>query len=135
MDFKEWLVKNWDELRSKTKNLSGDDHKDILNNLWWVDYSHEMPCDSWDRLFALYIIDEHSEIIGKPWKEVESLDFMQSFKNEKSDFSEGAMAYNNYEREWISNEEAYNEMMAVIKKGRERVLEDSADDYGWFGAA
>lgn len=132
MTFKEWLQKNWDSLRKGTKHFSGDDCKtlDLENNAWWISYSHERPLDSWDRLFALYLIDVHPECIGKAWDEVKDLEDVKEFD---SGF-EGNKAYDNYEREWLSAEEAWKAMTNVAKQGKEAVLADSYEDGGWFGA-
>ena len=133
MTFKEWLLEHWDELRKDTKHFSDDEHKvlDLEENSWWINYSHEKPLDSWDRLFALYLIDVHPECIGKTWNEVKDLEDIKEF----GDGYEGNRAYDNYEREWLSAEHAWEEMINVAKQGRERVLVDSYEDGGWFGAS
>lgn len=133
MTFKEWLIENWDELRKNTKIFSKDEYRtlDLENNSWWINYSHEKPLDSWDRLFALYLIDIHPECIDKTWDEVKDLEDIKEFN---CGF-EGNNAYNNYEREWLSAEDAWRTMVTVTKKGREAVLIDSYDDGGWFGAS
>ena len=81
MTFKEWLLANWDNLRKDTKHYSGDDCKvlDLEENSWWINYSHEKPLDSWDRLFALYLIDVHPECIDKTWDEVKDLEDIKDF--------------------------------------------------------
>lgn len=134
MNFKNWLIKNWDELRKNTKHFSDDEHKvlDLENDSWWINYSHEKPLDSWDRLFALYLIDIHPECIDKSWEEVKDLEDIKDFAN---DGYAGNCAYNNYEREWLSNARAWEAMTDVAKQGREAVLIDSYEDGGWFGAS
>ena len=133
MTFKEWLLEHWDELRKDTKHFSDDEHKvlDLEENSWWINYSHEKPLDSWDRLFALYLIDVHPEVINKTWDEVKDLEDIEEFDGG----FEGHRAYDNYEREWLSAEDAWREMTNVAKKGRAVVLVDSYEDDGWFGAA
>lgn len=134
MNFKEWLLTNWDELRKDTKHFSDDEHKvlDLENNSWWIHYTHEKPLDSWDRLFALYLIDVHPECIDKTWDEVKDLEDIKDFGD---DGYEDNKAYNNYEREGLSSEKAWKEMTNVAKQGREKVLVDSYEDDGWFGAS
>ena len=133
MNFKEWLLANWDNLRKDTKDFSGDEMKvlDLENNSWWISYSHERPFDSWDRLFALYLIDIHPECIDKTWDEVKDIEDIKDFSN---DGYEGKKAYDNYEREWLSDKSAWRMMVDVAKQGREKVLVDSYEDDGWFGA-
>lgn len=134
MNFKEWLLANWDELRKNTKTFSKDEYKvlDLENKSWWINYSHEKPLDSWDRLFALYLIDVHPECIDKTWDEVKDLEDIKDFDN---DGYEGIKAYNNYERECLSSEDAWKEMINVAKQGRDAVLVDAYEDGGWFGAS
>ncbi len=134
MNFKEWLLANWDNLRKDTKRFSDDEHKvlDLEDNSWWINYSHEKPIDSWDRLFALYLIDVHSECLDKTWNEVKDLEDIKDFS---IDGYAGNKAYNNYEREWLSDEVAWREMANVAKQGREKVLIDFYYDGGWFGAS
>lgn len=134
MNFIEWLKANWDKLRKNTKYFSGEKYKDLdlVNNYWWIDYSNEKPLDSWDRLFALYLIDVHPECLDKTWDEVKDLEDIKDFS---IDSYEGSKAYDNYEREWISNEDAWRKMIEVAKQGRDAVLIDSYEDGGWFGAA
>lgn len=134
MTFKEWLLEHWDELREKTLHFSDDEHKvlDLENNSWWINYTHEKPLDSWDRLFALYLIDVHPECVDKDWDEVKDLEDIKDFSN--SGFA-GNKAYDNYEREWLCDKDAWREMTNVAKKGRDVVLVDSYEDDGWFGAS
>lgn len=134
MKFRDWLIKNWDELRKDTKYFSDDKHKvlDLENNSWWINYSHEKPLDSWDRLFALYLIDTHPDYLNKSWDEVKELEDIKDFSNRGY---VGILAYDNYEREWLSDSEAWDNMVIVAKKGKEAVLTDSYDNDGWFGAS
>ena len=134
MKFKEWLLANWNELRKDTKCFSGEDYKfiNLENNSWWINYSHERPLDSWDRLFALYLIDIHPECIDKTWNEVKDIEDINDFD---IDSYEGRKAYDNYEREWLSSEDAWKAMVNVAKQGRDAVLVDSYEDGGWFGAS
>ena len=134
MTIKEWLLANWNELRKDTKHFSDDEHKelDLENNSWWINYTHEKPLDSWDRLFALYLIDTHPECINKTWDEVKDIEDIKDFSN--SGYA-GNNAYNNYEREWLSDKDAWAAMTNVAKQGRDAVLVDSYEDGGWFGAS
>lgn len=133
MTFKEWLLANWDNLRKDTEHFSDDEHKvlDLENNSWWINYSHEKPLDSWDRLFALYLIDVHPECLDKAWDEVKDLEDVKEFDSGY----EGNRAFDNYEREWLGVQDAWREMANVARQGRERVLADSCEDGGWFGAS
>ena len=133
MTFKEWLLANWDNLRKDTKHFSGDENKvlDLENNYWWINYTHEKPLDSWDRLFALYLIDVHPDCVNKTWDEVKDIEDIKEF----DDGYEGNRAFDNYEREWLSAQDAWREMTNVAKQGREKVLVDSYDNDGWFGAS
>lgn len=137
MTFKEWLLANWDNLRKGTKRYSDDDHKvlDLENDSWWIHYSHEKPLDSWDRLFVLYLIDVHPECVGKTWDEAKGTKDIEDFGNCDCRGYEGKKAYDNYERECLSDEDAWEAMVAVAKKGRDAVLADSYEDGGWFGAS
>ena len=134
MKFKDWLLANWDDLRKNTESLSGDDCKtlDLENSLRWIHNSHERPLDSWDRLFALYLIDVHPECVDKTWGEVKDIEDVKDFGFEGF---EGYRAYSNYEREWLDDEDAWREMANVAKRGREAVLADSYETGGWFGVA
>lgn len=134
MTFREWLLEHWDELRKDTKHFSGDDCKvlDLENNSWWINYSHEKPLDSWDRLFALYLIDVHPDCVNKTWNEVKDIEDIKDFN---IDGYEGNRAYDNYEREGLGDTDAWEAMTNVAKKGKDVVLVDSYEDDGWFGAS
>ena len=134
MTFRDWLLEHWDELRKDTKHFSGDDCKalDLENNSWWINYSHEKPLDSWDRLFALYLIDVHPDCVNKTWNEVKDIEDIKDFS---IDGYEGNRAYDNYEREGLGDTDAWEAMTNVAKKGKDVVLVDSYEDDGWFGAS
>lgn len=134
MKFKEWLLANWNELRKDTKHFSDDEHKvlDLENNSWWINYSHEKPLDSWDRLFALYLLDVYPECINKTWDEVKDIEDIKDFS---IDGYAGNKAYDNYERECLGDRNAWEAMTYVAKQGRDAVLVDSYEDDGWFGAS
>lgn len=134
MTFKEWLLEHWNELRKDTKHFSDDEHKvlDLENNAWWISYQHEKPLDSWDRLFALYLLDVHPECVNKTWDEVKDIEDIKDFS---IDGYAGNRAYDNYERECLSDKAAWAAMTHVAKQGREKVLVDSYEDDGWFGAS
>ena len=134
MTFREWLLEYWDELRKDTKHFSGDDCKvlDLENSSWWINYSHEKPLDSWDRLFALYLIDVHPDCVNKTWEEVKDIEDIKDFS---IDGYEGNRAYDNYEREGLGDTDAWEAMTNVAKKGKDVVLVDSYEDDGWFGAS
>lgn len=60
---------------------------------------------------------------------------IEDIKDFSIDGYAGNKAYNNYEREWLSDENAWTAMTHVAKQGREKVLVDSYEDGGWFGAS
>lgn len=133
-EFGKWFIENFPSLCSSTEGIKKEDLYDEKKEikLWIVGYSHEIPLDSWDRLFALFIIDKHPEAIGKPYGEADKY-LQEEFGIGYG--SEGTLAYDNYERDWLTCEAAWDEMMNVAKKGKEAVMEDSYDDGGWFGAS
>lgn len=137
MNFKEWLLANWNELRKNTETYSKDEYKDLdlEENSWWINYTHEKPLDSWDRLFALYLIDVHPECVNKTWDEVKDIEDIKDFGNVDTNGYAGYKAYSNYEREWLCDADAWREMTNVAKRGRDAVLADSYEDGGWFGAS
>lgn len=134
MKFWEWLKENINKLANQTSKLKEEKFYDEEGNFnsWLINYSHEMPCDSWDRLFALFILDCYPELIKKEFKDLPK-EIQHEFSIESG--TEGSYAYNNYEREWISNDHAWENLTIVAEKGREAVLKDSYEDGGWFGAA
>lgn len=100
----------------------------LEQEVWSVRYSHERPFDSFDRLYALYVLEKRPDLLTTAFDNLNEADAAEF--NDQSNH-----AYNNYEREMISQEEAYNILMAIAKGGIEVVRKDSYDDGGWFGAS
>lgn len=141
MDFKEWLV-NYN--RENGHTLSDDDDFESVKEA--VSYDNPLPCDSYDRLYALYLLDCHKSIIDEfdvqkacQDKEYADKQFNTLLDNEgiKEEFMETLffMSYENYEREGISHLVAFVNMVNVAQHGRDAVLNDSYKNNGWFGAS
>ena len=120
MDFKKWL---------ETK--IGEKH---------IDYSNDKPYNSYDRWFAVYLIEKNSDILKinafEKLKEGER-NFLQFLSEDELAMFEDEThyAYDNYEREWISKDEALYHLLKVANQGLEAVMADSYDEGGWFGAS
>lgn len=120
MDFKEWL-------NTKTGKRN-------------IDYGNEKPYDSYDRWFAVYLIEKNAEILKinafEKLKEGES-NFLQYLSEDEFEMfnDETHYAYENYEREWLSKNEALYKLLKVANQGLEAVMTDSYGEGGWFGAS
>lgn len=107
-------------------------------------HNNDIPFDSVDRIYALYLIDENSHLLNINLEEIlkdkekQNDDFMKSLMTEEEQ-EEFALvsnwAYENYEREGMSRYVAFFNIIDVAQKGKEVVLKDSYDDGGWFGAS
>lgn len=120
MRFVEWL-----------KNRTGG--KNINSN-------NPIPYDSFDRWFAVYLIEKNSDILKinvlEKMKEGEVNFFNYLTDEEKEMFrQESNYAYNNHEREFLNRNEALYHLLKVANKGLEATLTDSYDKGGWFGTA
>lgn len=107
-------------------------------------HNNDIPFDSVDRIYALYLIDENSHLLNINLEEVlndkekQNNDFMKSLmtEEEQEEFDlVSNWAYENYEREGIDRYVAFFNMISVAQKGKEKVLKDSYYDGGWFGAS
>lgn len=107
-------------------------------------HSNDVPFDSVDRIYALYLIDEKSHLLDINLdeilndKEKQTNDYMYSLMTdyEKEEFDLVTnWSYENYEREGMSPYVAFFNIIDVAKKGKEVVLKDSYYDGGWFGAS
>ena len=107
-------------------------------------HNNNIPFDSVDRIYALYLIDEKSDLLNINLdeilkdKEKQTNEYMYSLMNdyEKEEFSLVTnWAYENYEREAMSPYVAFFNIISVAQKGKDVVLKDSYYDGGWFGAS
>ena len=100
---------------------------------------NKVPYDSVDRFYALYVIDTMPKLLEidlsnvEKQKEAFELGVPESIEEE---FDLASMsAYNNYEREAMSNVEGYINLIYIAKKGRDYTLKDAYCNGGWFGAS
>ena len=107
-------------------------------------HNNEIPFDSVDRIYALYLINEKSHLLNIDITEIlnnkdkQNDDYMYSLLTdyEKEEFNLVTYwAYENYEREGMSPYIAFFNIISVAQKGKEVVLKDSYYDGGWFGAS
>lgn len=107
-------------------------------------HNNNIPFDSVDRIYALYLIDSNSHLLDIDLdeiikdKEKQTNEYMYSLmtKEELEEFKLVTnWAYENYERETISLYVAFFNIIDVAKKGKEVVLKDSYYAGGWFGAS
>lgn len=134
--FEEFLVKINEELGIKEGSV---DAEEILRSIY---YGYDAPKDSVDRIFALYLIDCHSEALNVDMDKIkESEEYAKSLYRElpediKEDFEFiKFISYDNYEREGMSDFVAYFNIINVAKEGRDYTLRDSYANGGWFGAS
>ena len=119
------------------------------NKEWYGDrfaffHNNNIPFDSVDRIYALYLIDKKSHLLDIDLEEIlnnkekQTNDYMYSLMSdyEKEEFDLVTnWAYENYEREGMSPYVAFFNIIDVAKKGKEVVLKDSYYNGGWFGAS
>ena len=107
-------------------------------------HNNEIPFDSVDRIYALYLIDSNSHLLDIDLEEIiknkekQTNEYMYSLmtKEEIKEFNLVTnWAYENYEREGMSPYVAMFNIIDVAKKGEEVVLKDSYYNGGWFGAS
>lgn len=109
-------------------------------SMWNISHHSDVPFDSFDRIYALYLIDKGSELINTDLSDIKKLtgDYLKELMaaEEYNEFiSVSNYAYDNYEREGMAPYEAFFNIINVAKKGRDIVLKDSYYDGGWFGAS
>lgn len=107
-------------------------------------HNNDVPFDSVDRIYALYLIESNSHLleinldeINKD-KEKQTNEYMYSLmtQEEQDEFKLVTdWAYENYEREGMSPYVAFFNLIYVAKQGKEAVLTDSYYVGGWFGAS
>ena len=109
-----------------------------------IDYLGDIPFDSFDRLYALYLLDFHDEIVKNldVKKALENRKYAEDYYNKsldkeniRNEFERElfGLAYENYEREDVSKLEAFINIIKVAKEGKEVVLKDSYKTGGYFG--
>ncbi len=121
-----------------------ENNKEFEGDRFAFFHNNDIPFDSVDRIYALYLIDEKSHLLDIDLedilkdKEKQTNDYMYSLMTdyEKEEFDLVTdWSYENYEREGMSPYVAFFNIIDVAKKGKEAVLEDSYYDGGWFGAS
>lgn len=144
MNFKTFFVK-W--LSNQTNEFS-DNLENFDRACKCIFYMNKLPFDSFDRIFALYLINQHYDIIesfdiekatSKSGEEYTEKFFNEKIKQNQEILDEwnsnSIRAYDNYEREGITDTVAFGNMLYVAKNGPEAVLKDSYYKNGWFGAS
>lgn len=113
----------------------GDCERNDLNYL----RKNEVPYDSVDRIYALYVIDTMPHLLDIDLSTQENIhkEFDKGIPKEiEEEFQEVTYkSYNNYEREGMSQIEAYINIINIAKKGKEETLKDSYYTNGYFGAS
>lgn len=136
-EFSNFIINLDKRLQITKQNLS-----DPLEILKSIHYGNSIPTDSVDRVFALYLVTCHQELLDSLNEDIilnkdKLSEFYSNMDSQiKLDF-EGIkyIAYENYEREGISDLEAFGNLVYVAKKGESEVLKDSYRDGGWFGSS
>lgn len=107
-------------------------------------HNNDVPFDSVDRIYALYLIESNSHLLEINLDEIDkdeekqTNEYMYSLmtQEEQDEFKLVTnWAYENYEREGMSPYVAFFNLIYVAKQGKEAVLTDSYYDGGWFGAS
>ena len=121
-----------------------ENNKEWEGNRFAFFHNYDIPFDSVDRVYALYLIDENSHLLNINLEEIlndkekQNDNFMKSLMTEEEQ-EEFALvsdwAYENYEREGMSDYVAFFNIIYVAQKGKEVVLKDSYYNGGWFGAS
>lgn len=121
-----------------------ENNKEWEGNRFAFFHNKDIPFDSVDRVYALYLIDENSHLLNINLEEIlndkekQNDNFMKSLMTE-AEQEEFALvsnwAYENYEREGMSRYVAFFNIIYVAQKGKEVVLKDSYYNGGWFGAS
>lgn len=117
----------------KEQNKEYENIHDIFHN-------YKIPFDSFDRVYALYLIDTNSKLLDIDLSDISKLT-KEYFDNLLTDEEKEIFkvitkyAYDNYEREGLADYEAFFNIISVAKKGKEVTLKDSYYDGGWLGAS
>ena len=145
--FEQWLI-DWVNRNVKNFNISNPIKKFPIKTFedatLFIDYKNEQPFDSFDRLYALYLLEEHKDIIKKI--DINKAYFDKNYANskcyellEKEDILDEfnhqlfRLAYDNLERKNDSLVTPFINMITVAQAGKEAILEDSYQNGGYFG--
>ena len=132
-------IKNTDFYKFAKKFCKENDHE-FSGDRFAFFHNNEIPFDSVDRIYGLYLIDKNSKLLNVDISDVSKLtqEYMDKLmtKEEREEFDLVTYwAYENYEREGLSPYEAFFNIIAVAKNGYDYTLKDSYYDGGWFGAS
>lgn len=126
------------------ENFCKENNREFKGDRFAFFHNNDIPFDSVDRIYALYLIDEKSHLLDIDLEEIlndkenQTDDYMYSLMSdyEKKEFDLVTdWAYENYEREGLAGYEAFFNIINTAKKGKDMVLKDSYYDGGWFGAS
>jgi hypothetical protein len=122
------------------KRFCEENNKEFKGERFAFFHNNDIPFDSVDRIYGLYLIDTKSKLLDIDLSDVNRLnqEYMDNLmsKEEREEFDLVTnWAYENYEREAMPPYVAFFNIIAVAKKGKEIVLNDSYYDGGWFGAS
>lgn len=117
-----------------------ENNKEFTGNRMVFFHNNEIPFDSVDRIYGLYLIDIKSKLLDIDMSDINKLnqEYMDNLLSEEEikEFSlVTEWAYENYEREAMSPYAAFFNILDVAQKGKEVVLRDSYYTGGWFGAS
>lgn len=143
LDFKNWLINYLQGNNFSVKKDDIESGKDSFDN--YIFHQEDMPYDSYDRMYALYLLDVYPELVSDfkkliandnadRVKDSDCYDLMNKY-GIKEEFLNvlTPMSYDNYEREGISPVAAFYNMLFVAVDGKDAVLKDTYTDGGWFG--
>ena len=113
----------------------------------YITHHSTLPLDSFDRIYALYLLDTYPNIV----EEFNVETYVASTSSEDTtEYIKGllgqdlwdafcslptSLAYENYEREYISPSEGLANILHVAREGHNATLTDSYANGGWFGAS
>lgn len=122
------------------KKFCEENEKELDGTRFAFFHNNDIPFDSVDRIYGLYLIDIKSKLLDIDLSDVSKLteSYMEELMSEyeKEEFKlVTSWAYDNYEREGLAPNESFFNIINVAKKGKEATLKDSYYDGGWFGAS
>lgn len=143
LDFKSWLINYLQGNNFGIKKEEIESGKDSFAN--YIFYQEDMPYDSYDRMYALYLLDVYPDMV-KDFSKMISNNNANKVKDSdcyalmdkygiKEEFLDvlTPMSYDNFEREGINPVMAFYNMLFVAVDGKDAVLKDAYTDGGWFG--